>query len=107
MKIPLNSLNEEITQLVNYININSSKGFFAHFKCGYYSKIPFCCQLFFVFVWLRLWMFGCFPIIFKVIEWYPPKSMGYNYVPCPVCLLFGRVKELRCCHLDQEYCCNR
>lgn len=75
-------------------------------KCGRYSKIPFCCILFFVCFWIPLFYLNSFQLIKKFIKWYPPRK-GYNYVACPLCLLIGRRVTIKKCDYkgNEPGCC--
>lgn len=64
-------------------------------RYGLHSRIPVCCILWFVTLW---------PLLFKTeaagTYWRWMEEMrggGMEYIPCPFCILMGRVKEIKSC----------
>ena len=77
-------------------------------RCGKKSNIPFCCRLFYIFIWQPTFVFINFPIVKSFIYWYPSKKVNgkrYNYVPCFFCYVMGRYRELHVCNETVPECC--
>lgn len=69
-----------------------------HWECGRHSGIPACCRVWWLTVWqvlhpfMRWWQNG------DPEHFYHRWSEGWGYVPCPGCIVRGRVNVVKSCN---------
>jgi len=100
---------EELQVFVEYHNRKNTKLNFreivAHIRCGTRSNIPICCMIFFSCIWEPCSMLTHFHIFKRFKEWYFHLSGGFNYIPCPFCILIDKPRVLYKCSGQEYGCC--
>lgn len=67
---------------------------------GIHSNIPYCCVAWFVLVWPTLFMTPLARPYWERVD--RMRGGGVDYIPCPLCLMLGRLVEIRDC--EKSFC---
>lgn len=78
----------------------------VQYRCATKSGIPICCigwwMLFYQWLINGPSFWGLKRLREKILHWYWAKVEGYNYIPCPVCLVKNRKVEILMCDCQKE-----